>query len=62
MKRIFFIALALIFSVRVVDVGVQSFLKMLEKTVKKEVEKQVDKGTGDAIYVITGQNSQAQQT
>lgn len=68
MKKQILIALALIFSVGVVDIDAQNFLKKLEKTVKKEVEnrvskeakKQVNKGIDNTIQIIKGDGSQTQ--
>lgn len=70
MKKHFWIALALFLSVGTVDVSAQSFLKKLEKTVKKEVEKKVtnevkkrvNKGLDKATNAVSGKQTSENQS
>ena len=70
MEKHFWIALALFLSVGTVDVSAQSFLKKLEKTVKKEVEKKVtnevkkrvNKGLDKATNAVSGKQTSENQS
>lgn len=58
MKRKMFIVLSLFLAVGTADVAAQSFLKKLEKTVKKEVENRVTNEVKKHVNKVKGDKSQ----